>query len=783
MAILPGYQTTLGIGSLEAVFPDGPVFASDKFWRQSTYGRGQESCASFVSVDAPANTSRPGIACVLTTGNATSGAFLPPLNVLEDYALYGDPRTEVAVDRPSLGFAPSGFVIWSNPSSMRRGTVITFDWNLLTNELDDRPVDFALASLGSQVVELGTSRDANLPVAHSSDHLFARQTGWKRGALVVPADSSVGLAFGVFNEGADSFGDTALLIDNVEIHGSATFVVSSDHFPSRGDIGLRRTSPVTGIPGAEDFVASDGVFEDRVHLSWTAPPGASGYRLFRALSDGRSEPDLIAEFAPTDSYDDTSAIFGVAYEYSLEVQYLAVQSDLVTSDEGFAGDPIPPRLDAFVDGLSAPREPAPGIDFGRVRDGAAAPERVVTVRNSGQLSLTIGGLELPEGFTLVDGLNAEIAPGAEETLTLRMETAVEAVRNGVLEIDSNDPAGARRIPLRGAIARLGPPRVEITGGGISLAGETTPLWAGGSDFDGVLLGSVGEARAFRITNVGEQELTLGDLLVPDGFRVALGLPATLAPGASASLVIEMDSSTLGSKAGDVRFLTNDPISPEVRFGVSGTIVIQGDATADQQITLADYQVWADNYSAPGRISRGDFNRDGIVTLGDFTLWADSLPPAASSLALPVPSTEADAPTHAAADATVLAPRVTASQPVMQAAGPTDRNAPALVAPEPGRDHRAPSIRVTGRRVESRLRTVLSGIASDDVALGRVRYRVRHEDDRYGSWQLADGSDRWRIDVRTARPGTYIVQVSAIDAAGNESRLSTRLHLDDPGHIP
>jgi hypothetical protein len=131
---------------------------------------------------------------------------------------------------------------------------------------------------------------------------------------------------------------------------------------------------------------------------------------------------------------------------------------------------------------------------------------------------------------------------------------------------------------------------------------------------------------------------------------------------------------------------NDPLSGQGSGNGSpgGVFVFKfnalaGDANRDNQVTGADYTIWADNYRTPPGIasstfSQGDFNGDGFVTGADYTLWSDAFgdvavaPPAvepaarapdAESTLLAPPRDERDEPAPVASGAArsaLLAPR-------------------------------------------------------------------------------------------------------------------------------
>jgi hypothetical protein len=104
-------------------------------------------------------------------------------------------------------------------------------------------------------------------------------------------------------------------------------------------------------------------------------------------------------------------------------------------------------------------------------------------------------------------------------------------------------------------------------GPIVLDGRTTPL-----DFGIATQGPpVLHQRTFTLTNLGDATLTTNTFIPPPGFSLVTSFPSSLAPNASASFTLQLDTEVVGSKFGEVRFNTNDPQSDVFTFNVSGTV--------------------------------------------------------------------------------------------------------------------------------------------------------------------------------------------------------------------
>lgn len=79
------------------------------------------------------------------------------------------------------------------------------------------------------------------------------------------------------------------------------------------------------------------------------------------------------------------------------------------------------------------------LDFGSVAAGAAPVQQSYTITSHGAVPLTLGGWELPSGFSIVGSPPTSIDPFTQATLTLQLDTAVVGAKFGRVKIDTNDP--------------------------------------------------------------------------------------------------------------------------------------------------------------------------------------------------------------------------------------------------------------------------------------------------------------------------------------------------------
>ncbi len=104
-----------------------------------------------------------------------------------------------------------------------------------------------------------------------------------------------------------------------------------------------------------------------------------------------------------------------------------------------------PTIAVSSGGTSITKGQSSAIDFGTVPFGSNEPTRTFTVTNRGNGTLTLGVPSLPAGFSLLEGLNSTLAPGASDTFTVGMDTSGHGSYAGTVSIPTNDPTAKRSI--------------------------------------------------------------------------------------------------------------------------------------------------------------------------------------------------------------------------------------------------------------------------------------------------------------------------------------------------
>jgi hypothetical protein len=270
--------------------------------------------------------------------------------------------------------------------------------------------------------------------------------------------------------------------------------------------------------------------------------------------------------------------------------FVAAQDGERDTLEGGAGtdtaDSVDLRLDVVNDVENAPQQPSDGeitvlrglnqltdgksvVDFGAVDRGDSA-SRTFTVRNDGTGVLDLSGVQVPDGFTLIEGLDGSLQPGQSDIFTIGVDTSSVGQKSGTVRISSDDSnENPFTFQILAQVQNTPPPKTpEIT---VLQSGSVIDDGQQSVGFGTVARNSNAPQRTFTVRNDGTGTLKLGNLLVPAGFTIVDDLVGSLAPGDSDQFTLRMPTGTAGSFSGQVRFTNNDSDENPFTFNVSGTV--------------------------------------------------------------------------------------------------------------------------------------------------------------------------------------------------------------------
>jgi hypothetical protein len=170
------------------------------------------------------------------------------------------------------------------------------------------------------------------------------------------------------------------------------------------------------------------------------------------------------------------------------------------------------------------------------------------------------------GSTLLASANAGAAGVAESLSNFNLPGS------GTYYVRVTGSANAAQMyRLSGTISNVvvtNAPEINVLDGATTIADNS-----GAVSFGSVSVGGFG-SKTFTIQNLGDANLTLGTPTVPAGF-ILTQAPATstVAPGASTTFIVALDTSIAGTFSGAVSFANNDADENPYNFSLSGTVAI------------------------------------------------------------------------------------------------------------------------------------------------------------------------------------------------------------------
>jgi P pilus assembly chaperone PapD len=209
---------------------------------------------------------------------------------------------------------------------------------------------------------------------------------------------------------------------------------------------------------------------------------------------------------------------------------------------------------------------ASAIDFGSVIVGTTL-NKTFTVKNLGTAVLNLSNLTLPTGFSLVGTLPATVAAGASANLLLQVDTTAAGNKTGTLQFVNDDSdENPFDFPIAATVTTTPLPEIQVLDGTTDIVDGT----ASAIDFGSVIVGGTLN-KTFTVKNLGTAVLNLSNLTLPTGFSLVGSLPATVAAGASANLLLQVDTTAAGNKTGTLQFVNDDSDENPFDFPIAATV--------------------------------------------------------------------------------------------------------------------------------------------------------------------------------------------------------------------
>lgn len=227
---------------------------------------------------------------------------------------------------------------------------------------------------------------------------------------------------------------------------------------------------------------------------------------------------------------------------------------------GFAT--IPPEIQVF-DANTELFDAASTVDFGTTTLGTTVV-KTLTVINSGAVDaadLTLSNPQLPSGFSLLTSPLPNVTQGLSQTIQIQLDASSAGTFNGTLNITTND--------------------VDENPFDLTLSGEVVATSAGFTasvngqvvnNNDSIDFGSITEgassSRTVVVQNTGSAALQLSGASVSGDYVLASFPADPIAPNSSASIILQLGNSTVGTHQGI--FTLNSNASNATTFSLNLT---------------------------------------------------------------------------------------------------------------------------------------------------------------------------------------------------------------------
>jgi hypothetical protein len=193
------------------------------------------------------------------------------------------------------------------------------------------------------------------------------------------------------------------------------------------------------------------------------------------------------------------------------------------------------------------------ISFGTLVQGEPPRELTFQIWNSGTTALQLSSLTVPQGFIITDGLTGVIQPGQSDLVKIQLPSTTAKSFSGDVTFVTND---GNESPFNFAISGTvepAAPKLELTGNG---------------DLGQILLGTTGAAleRIFTLKNSGNSPLDYSASINNSTFRIVSGQQGTIPRGGTATVKVQLNSVTVGTKSSTLTITSNavNVSSPVVR---------------------------------------------------------------------------------------------------------------------------------------------------------------------------------------------------------------------------
>ncbi|OQX27669.1 MAG: hypothetical protein BWK80_04165 [Desulfobacteraceae bacterium IS3] len=197
--------------------------------------------------------------------------------------------------------------------------------------------------------------------------------------------------------------------------------------------------------------------------------------------------------------------------------------------------------------------------------------KAFTVRNTGTAILTLGDLELPEGFEQVGDFPDTVPAGQSYRFQVRLNADKIGVFEGTLRFETDDDnENPYNFTVKGTVNPEPEPEIAVWDDGTEIPNNDTVSL-------GTTTVGVPAAKTFTIRNTGMAYLNLSDPELPEGFSLVGTFSTDIASGGTDEFQIRLNAAAVGTYSGIFRFYTNDRDESPYSITISGAVNPQQEA--------------------------------------------------------------------------------------------------------------------------------------------------------------------------------------------------------------
>ncbi len=391
-----------------------------------------------------------------------------------------------------------------------------------------------------------------------------------------PGEMSVPLGVAISPAGEIVVADTG--------HGAVqVFSSSGNYLRSFGALGS----------GAGEFVSLTGVAVDGAGKIYTTDAFHSRMQVFNP--DG-SLREILGNYGGSTGEFKTPAGLVVSDAFST----LVVTSSNTPSLELFRlGDVIfePPTLDVFPSNL----------DFPDQLIGSVSPGQLVTLLNSGVVSVALYGVDIFGDFTFNSACGANLAPGASCTISVAFSPVEVGVRSGELVISDSSTGGPHIVPLSGTGLAIPEPAAVLS---------PTTL-----DFGQQYTGYSSAPQTVFLMNSGTAPMAIFSITAGSEFPISTDCGGSLPAGATCTITVTFLPTAVGPAISNLTVVDNAIGSPHQAVLIGEGIETPIATVSPLSVDFGEWHIGQNSTAIPVTITNtggGLLSLTGFPIVGDFS---------------------------------------------------------------------------------------------------------------------------------------------------------------------